>query len=217
MKLEFVNVSKISNRKQQVYDLHEANFSFTERQSIALLSTYGRSATAFLNLISGIDQPTKGIIQRDGTFTGPIGEPSYFHRELSGEENIRFICKIYGQNSNQVLKKVCEFSGLRKELKQKTKNYSPVLKRKISISASLMMKSDIYQLSGALNHPEPEFNTKIQMKLGEIAKNTTFIISAGDTSLLTKYAETAIVIDGSGQLKTFSNVQEGIEALKKGY
>lgn len=214
MKLDFINVSKIFNSKQQTYNIRDASISINEQHSVAVLSTKERSATMLLHLIAGIELPTKGKIQREGIFTGPIGDPSYFHRELSGEENIRFICKVYGQNSNQIIKDVSEFAGLGKELKQKAKTYSPPLRRKIAISTSLLMKSDIYQLKGPLNHPQPSFNINIQTKLGELAEKATLVVTGGDHNFLCKYASHSVVIDAQGYLKYFSDVQSGIEAHK---
>lgn len=214
MKLELINVSKIHNSKQQTYDIRNANLTLAEGKNIALLSAYGRSSISLLNLISGIEHPTKGKVLRKGIFSAPIGDPSYFHRELSGEENIRFICKIYGQKSNQVLKEINEFASLSIELKQKAKAYNPDLRRKIAISASLIMKSDIYQLRGALNHPQQDFNMKIQKKLEDISKHSTLIVVAADQNLLQKYAERSILIDSQGCLKYFDDVQSGIEAHK---
>lgn len=214
MRLDFINVSKIHNSKKQTYNIRDVSISIEEQHSVAVLSTNERSANTLLHLISGIELPTKGTIQRDGVFTGLIGEPSYFHRELSGEENIRFICKIYGQDSNQVIKDVNEFASLGKELKQKAKTYSPPLRRKIAISTSLLMKSDVYQLKGALNHPQPNFNDNIQAKLAELAKKATFIVAGGDHNFLSKYASSSVVIDAQGYLKYFSDVQSGIEAHK---
>lgn len=214
MKLEFLNVSKIHNRKRQTYDIHEVSTSFTEKRSVAILSVHERSSNSLLKLISGIEQPTRGSIKREGTYTNPIGEASYFHREMSGEENIRFICKLYGQNTNQVINEIKDFAEITKELKQKTKSYTPVLRRKIAISASLLMKSDIYQLTGGLHHPQPAFNEKIQSKLMELATQSTMIVTAGNIDILQKYASYSMVIDHNGRLQSFNDVQSGIEAHK---
>jgi capsular polysaccharide transport system ATP-binding protein len=214
MKLEFLNVSKIHNRKRQTYDLHEVSVSFAEQKSVAILSVHERSTNSLLKLVSGIEQPTKGSIKRDGTFTSPIGEASYFNREMSGEENIRFICKLYGQDTNQVLNEIKELAEIKKELKQKVKNYTPTLRRKIAISTSLSIKSDIYQLNGELHHPQPKFNNKIQSKLMELTTQSTIVVTAGNPDILKKYASCSVVIDHNGHLQTFNNVQSGIEALK---
>jgi capsular polysaccharide transport system ATP-binding protein len=214
MKLDFLNVSKVHDRKKQVYDVLEGNVSFPQNKNTAILSKHGRSSVALLNLISGIDQPTRGLIKREGLFTGVIGDPGYFHRDLSGEQNIRFICKIYGQDPNKVIEDVKKITGLGKELKQKTKSYPLPLKRKIALSTSLMMKSDVYQLKGVLNHPQAKFNNDIQTRLQEIAEEATLILATEDTKTLNKYADAAVVIDTEGRLETFSDLASGIEAHK---
>lgn len=214
MRFELINVSKIHNRKQQTYNLRDANIRIEEQNGVAILPAHERSANALLHLISGIELPTKGKILRSGVFTGPIGDPSYFHRDLSGEENIRFICKIYGQNANDIIKEVNEFASLGKDLKKKAKSYAPPLRRKIAIATSLLMKSDIYLLKGPLNHPQPNFNAKIQARLAELAKQATFIVTAGDHNFLSKYANSSVFIDAQGYLTYFSDVQSGIDAQK---
>jgi len=214
MKLEFINVSKVNNRKKQTYHLLEANIDFAEQEGVAVLSSHERSTTSLLKLISGVEAPTRGLIKREGIFTVPIGDAAYFHRELSCEESIRFICKVYGQDSNRIIKDIKEFASIGKELKQKFKGQPATLKRKIAISTSLLMNSDVYQLTGVLNHPQPKFNKNIQNRLDEIAKKATLILATTSTELLTKYAQRVIVIDGQGYLQQFSDLQSGIEAHK---
>lgn len=219
MKLEFINVSKINNRKKQTYHLLEAEANFAERECVAVLATHEKSTTTLLNLISGIEQPTRGKIKREGIFTGPIGDATYYHRDLSCEESIRFICKIYGQDSSRVIKDIKEFASVGKELKQKFKDHSPAVKRKIAISTSLLINSDVYQIKGPLNHPQPGFNTYIHNRLDELAKKATLILATTDKAFLNKYAHRAIVINTQGRLQEFSDLQSGIDAhaaLKKG-
>jgi capsular polysaccharide transport system ATP-binding protein len=214
MKLEFLNVSKIHNRKRQTYDLNEVCTSFAEQKSVAILSVHERSSKSLLKLISGIEQPTRGSIIREGIFTSPIGDSSYFHREMSGEENIRFICKLYGQETNRVIHEIKEFAEIKKELKHKTKSYTPGLRRKIAISTSLLMKSNVYQLTDGLHHPQPKFNKKIQSKLMELATQSIIVVTAGNTDILQKYASYSMVIDHDGHLQSYNDVQSGIEAHK---
>lgn len=214
MKLNFTNVSTVHNRKKQIYNLFGADFSFMEQQSIVIMPIHERSSSSLLNLISGIEQPTRGKIQRNGIFTGPVGESFYFHRELSGEENIRFICKIYGQDSNKIIKDMKDFAYISKELRQKTKTYPPLLRRKIALSVSLLMKSDIYQFKAAVTHPQANFNANIQARISELAKESTLVIANGDNDLIHKYAKCCVVINAQGQLQHYYDVQSGVEAHK---
>lgn len=218
MRLEFIDVSTIFNRQKQTYKLDKVCHSFTEMQNISVMSVHERSTDSLLSLISGIEQPTHGKIQRKGVFTNLIGDASYFHRDLSGEENIRFICKLYGQNSSQVIKNIKEFTEISRELKQKTKNYSPLLRRKIAISTSLFMKSDIYQLKGMISHPHSEFNERLQAKIIEISKESTLILASTAPVHVKKHTDCSIVINSIGHFQYFKNVQLGIDtyhALKK--
>lgn len=210
MKLELINVSKISNRKRREYSLQDVNLSLIDHKNTVILSAHEHSSNALLNLIAGVEKATRGKIIRDGIFTGPTGDPAYFHRELSGEENVRFICKLYGQNSNIVLREIREHTKLAKELKQKTKNYTPLIRRKIAISTSLLMESDIYQLKGKLVHPDTDFNSWIQNRILKLSRNS-MLLSTNDPDFIQDHAQQALTINPQGYLQSFSNVQSGID------
>lgn len=212
MKLVFNNISKIHKRKQQTYNLRDVSYSFTESRNVAVLSTHERSAVAFINLISGIEQPTRGSITRQGLFTGSIGNATFFHRELTGEENIRFICKLYGQDANKTITEVRAFAGLNNDLKQKTKTYNPLTKRKIAISTSLFIKSDVYQITTPLNHPHKSFSENVDRKLVELSSQATLVLSTTDKNILEKHAQCSIVLDSQGKLSQFDDLTSGINA-----
>ncbi|RVU83397.1 hypothetical protein EOL70_16865 [Leucothrix sargassi] len=212
MKLDFQKVFKIHDRKKQQYSLREVTTSFKEQENVAIMAVNDRSSNAMLRLIAGIEAPTRGVIKRDGVFTGVVGESNYFHAELTGEANIRFICKIYGQDANQVIDEVIKFAGLKNELKQKTKSYNTHLRRKIAISISLLIESDTYLLSGALHYPQKPFHNKVQEKLAELSEQAAIIISTNDQNLMKQYATTSIVIDNNGYLQCFDDIQSGIDA-----
>jgi len=194
--------------------LQDANLVITKHQHLAVFSSNENSKSALLKLIAGIEQPTRGKIIRSGVFTSVMGNAEYFHRELSGEENIHFISKIYGQNGKKIIKEVKDFAELGKELKTKTKDYPPSIKRKIGISVSLLMHSDLYQLKGKLVHPDKSFNSKIQNKIKDLTKHATIIV-IDNMEFARKYAEGSVVIDPQGFFKFFDDFKTGLEEHNK--
>jgi capsular polysaccharide transport system ATP-binding protein len=210
--LIFKDVSKLHNRKKQHYNLLDINCSFDDQKNVGILAAHERCSTSLLKLISGVEQPTRGSILRDGLFLGPIGDATLLNRDLSAEENIRFICKIYGQNTKNVIHVIKEMSGLNKELRQKVKTYSPSIKRKLAISLTLSMKSDAYQITGPIQHPDTLFNENIEHRLAEIANTSTLFIASENRSILSKFAECSVVIDNLGRLRKFDTLAAGIDA-----
>lgn len=216
MRLELQHTYKIYHRKKQVYDLFDANITFSGNDSIAVLAQEERSSTSFLRLIAGIDAPTRGKIIRDGAFSIPIGEDSYFHRELSAEENIRFIAKIYGQNQQTLLEKVKNFTNLSKELKEKTKKCPSTLKRKIALATSLLIEADYYQLYSPIKEqPQPKFQKKVQNRLKRIAKQACLFAVSENQQFLKQHTQSAVVIDSQGRITFYEDLDEGIAKHKQ--
>jgi capsular polysaccharide transport system ATP-binding protein len=214
MKLEFQKVCHIHDRKKQIYNLLDVDITIQET-STAILSTQSRSAKALLKLISGIEVPTRGRVIRSGGFSPPINEISYFHKALSGEQNINFIARIYGQNPAQLIEKVKKFARLNNELKQKTETYSLLLKRKIILSTNILMQFDVYQLSGPITHPQNQFNNKLQKKLTEISENSYLIIASNNKDFLNKYAKSALIIDKTGRAELSNSLNDGLKKLEQ--
>lgn len=216
MRLILTRVSHVHNRKMQIYNLRDLNLALPANKNIVILAVHTRSAEAMLEIICGIKAPTRGHIQRYGSISAPLGNDEYFHRELTGEQNLRLIAQVYGQNPNDLVNKVSTFTGLKEELKQKAQEYPGPMKRKITLSASVLMELDCYTVNGDMpEHPKKTFNNKIRRRFQHLSKHAQVILSNSTPAQIRLYAQCAVVIDASGYANFHDNVETGIEALEQ--
>lgn len=217
MILTFENVTKLkkipgSNKKQNI--LSGASFTLNEGDRVSLLGVKSSGVPTVMRLMAGSELPTSGKIRRYGSFSPPIGDTGSFHGDLTGEENIRFICKLYGYNPKVVIKFIKDFLEIDKELKKPTKTYQDGLGKYIAFALSISMDYDTYLVS----NPIPTGNIKYQSKCAEAFKqkisDSSLIITSNSAKIVRNLSNRAMVIH-KGVALLFDDVEAGLTKYRR--
>ena len=88
------------------------NAIFETGVSTALLGRNGAGKSTMMKMIAGNQKPSSGRIWSDGTISWPVGFAGSFHGELTGRQNVRFIARIYGVDTDALCDFVEEFAEL---------------------------------------------------------------------------------------------------------
>src|SRR5690606_2855856 len=99
-------------------------FTFPANRNVALLGPNGAGKSTLLRLISGAESPDTGRIVRRASLSWPLGFSGGFNGSMTGIENIRFVARTYGADSDEVVDYVAEFSELGTSLRLPVKTYS---------------------------------------------------------------------------------------------
>jgi capsular polysaccharide transport system ATP-binding protein len=76
--------------------LNNINFSLQRGEKIGILGRNGAGKSTLIKLISEIEKPTSGSIIRNMSISWPLAFSGGFQGSLSGMDNLKFICRIYG-------------------------------------------------------------------------------------------------------------------------
>ncbi|MEC7258317.1 MAG: ATP-binding cassette domain-containing protein, partial [Pseudomonadota bacterium] len=123
--IRFENLTKsfaIRGERRVVID--NLNLTLPTGKSLALLGRNGAGKSTLLQMISGTMRPDSGRIIHSGTVSWPVGFGGSFHRELTGAQNIRFIARIYGVDTDALMAFVEDFSELGKFFHMPVRSYS---------------------------------------------------------------------------------------------
>ena len=128
----FENLSKsfwVRGRRKVVID----NLSFTlpSNQSLALLGRNGAGKSTLLQMIAGTLRPDSGQIISDGSISWPVGLRGAFHPDLSGEQNVRFVGRIYGVDTDSLVAFVQDFSELGPHFRMPLRSYSAGMRSRL--------------------------------------------------------------------------------------
>ena len=211
MKLDFLDVSKRrhDNGKNE-FIVKDLNFQLKSNENLSIMCTDELRRLQVMRLILGTVKPDMGKVVRDGSFSTPIGDTAAFHGEMSVLDNIRFICRLYGKNTTFVTQKVNEYLEGTISLKKRSKLLNAIEKRKVAMALALFLKLDVYLIRGDIGHPEPAFKHKFEEDFLELNKESTLITVSTNLQMIKKIFHTSIVIDQSGFMTAFPDVNDGI-------
>ncbi|HFQ15232.1 MAG TPA: ATP-binding cassette domain-containing protein, partial [Rhodobacteraceae bacterium] len=111
--IRFENLTKsFWIRGQQKIVIDNLNLTLPTGRSLALLGRNGAGKSTLLQMIAGTMRADSGRIISDGTISWPVGFGGSFHKELTGAQNVRFIARIYGVDTEGLLAFVDDFAEL---------------------------------------------------------------------------------------------------------
>ena len=86
--------------------------TFPSGVSVGLLGRNGAGKSSLLSMIAGTLEPDAGRIERFGTVSWPVGFKGSFNREMTGAENVRFVARIHGVDTDELSDFVEDFAEL---------------------------------------------------------------------------------------------------------
>lgn len=76
--------------------LDRINLQVARGEKLGILGRNGSGKSTVIRLISGAEQPDSGTVKRSMTVSWPIAFAGGFQGMLTGLDNLRFICRVYG-------------------------------------------------------------------------------------------------------------------------
>ncbi len=208
--IEFQNVSKSypmkSGRKQI---LQNFSFKFPENKNIGILGSNGTGKSTIMRLIAGSEFPDSGKILRKGKFSWPLGFSGGFSPSLTGEENLRFICRIYNADVLSVTDFVQDFSELGAFFYEPIRNYSSGMKARLSFGLSMAIDFDVVLIDEILGVGDQKFQQKCREKVEEKTEVSNIIMVSHAMSTIRNFCNIAVLLHNE-KLKVYDDVEEAI-------
>lgn len=140
--------------------LQDVNITFPSGLSVALLGRNGAGKSTLLQMIAGTQAPTSGRIVSTGTISWPVGFAGSFHNELTGLQNTRFVARIYGVDSDELVRFVEDFAGLGMHFRLPFKTYSSGMKSRLAFGVSMGIPFDTYLVDEVTSVGDAAFKAK---------------------------------------------------------
>ena len=212
--IEFFQVSKYYPLKHGTRIVLEiVSFRFPEHKNIGILGLNGAGKSTLLRLIAGSELPDGGRIIRSGRFSWPLGFSGGFSGNLTGEENLRFVCRIYQADLRRVFEYVWEFSELGDALFEPLATYSRGMKARLAFGLSLAIDFDVYLIDEVMAVGDASFRKKSKAAFEERRQVSNLILVSHDMRTIREYSDLIILLDNRN-LRIFDDVKEGIKAYR---
>ena len=156
--------------------LDNLNFTVSPGEKLAILGRNGAGKSTLVRLLSGAEQPSAGEVRREMTVSWPLAFGGAFQSSLTGLDNMRFICRIYGLDWHSRLPFVEDFSELGHYLKEPIRSYSAGMRARLAFAISMVVEFDCFLIDEIVAVGDVRFHQKCHEKLFERRADRAMII-----------------------------------------
>ncbi|HUC11377.1 MAG TPA: ABC transporter ATP-binding protein [Stellaceae bacterium] len=190
--------------------LSDVSFGLSRGEKIAVLGRNGAGKSTLIRLLGGIELPSSGTIERTMSISWPIGLTGGVHGVLTGNDNIRFIARIYGKPFVELRDYVDDFAQLGKFLSEPVKTYSTGMAGRLNFALSLAVDFDCYLIDEVMAAGDQSFQRRSHEELFEKRSNRSLIMASHIPELVRSYCSRALVLH-RGRGKVFDDLDLALD------
>ena len=209
IRLEGINKT-YGTRSGPVHVLRNVNLSIDFGERVGILGRNGAGKSTLIRLISGAEFPTSGSIERDMSVSWPLAFGGAFQGSLTGYDNLRFICRIYGADPADKVAFVEEFSELGIYLREPVKTYSSGMRARLAFAISMVIEFDCFLIDEIIAVGDVRFHEKCHHELFENRGDRAMIIVSHNADYIREHCTRAAVLD-RGELFHPANLDEAFD------
>jgi capsular polysaccharide transport system ATP-binding protein len=209
--ITLTGVNKVyPTRSGPVQVLRDLNLTVGEGERVGILGRNGAGKSTLIRLISGAELPTSGQIYRNMSVSWPLAFGGAFQGSLTGYDNLRFICRIYGVDPDDKVPFVQEFSELGIFLWEPVKTYSSGMRARLAFAISMVIEFDCFLIDEIISVGDARFHEKCDHELFvKRADRAMIIVSHDPTYIRAHCSRAAVLIDG--QLHNLPSIDQAFE------
>lgn len=136
--------------------LREVDLDVFPGQVLGLLGRNGAGKTTMLRILAGLSAPTSGEVSFPASGNqasdhrqriGVVGHGTWIYDELTGTENLRFFCSLYGvSDPDPVVQRWLRRVGLERFRNSRAAEYSRGMRQRLTIARAFLHEPDILLL-----------------------------------------------------------------------
>lgn len=189
--------------------INNLNLALPAGRSLALLGRNGAGKSTLLEIIAGLQRPDHGRVVTDGTLSWPVGLGSSFHKDISGVENVRFIARVYGVDTDDLVAFVEDFSELGPSFHMPMRTYSSGMKARLTFGASMGIKFDTYLVDEVTAVGDKSFRSKSRKVFADRMRNSGAIMVSHNMRQLRTFCDAGLILE-KGKAVYFDDLDEAI-------
>ena len=189
-----------------------SNISFTvaKGEKLALLGRNGSGKSTLIRLVGGVERPTRGTIKQTMSVSWPIGLAGGLHGTLTGNDNMRFIARIYNKPFAEVKAYVDDFAELGRFLSEPLRTYSTGMRARFMFALSLAIDFDCYLIDEVIAAGDQRFQRRSHEELFEKRADRAMILASHVGEMIKAYCSRALVLH-RGRGKVFTDLELALD------
>jgi capsular polysaccharide transport system ATP-binding protein len=190
--------------------LDGVSFSVAPRDRLAILGRNGAGKSTLIKIIGKVETPTSGKVVQTMSVSWPLAFTGAFQGSLSGTDNLRFICRIYGLDYHDTRVFVDDFAELGAHMGEPVKTYSSGMRARLAFALSLAIEFDCYLIDEVIVVGDARFHRRCHDELWGKRSDRALIIVSHDSNLIREVCTVGAVLE-NGRLKIYDTLEEAIQ------
>lgn len=208
--LEFRNLTKrfVTNGKTKTI-IEDLSLDLPAKCSLGLLGRNGAGKSTLLRMVSGSSEPTSGQIISQGLVSWPVGFAGSFHNDLTGLQNCRFIARIYGVDTDELVDFVEKFADIGQHFRLPIRTYSSGMRSRIAFAVSMGIQFDVYLVDEVTAVGDAAFRASADRLFKERTRNAGAVVCSHSMAQIRTLCDCGLVLH-EGQGWYHDNVEDAI-------
>lgn len=194
--------------------LDNVSFTINRGEKIGILGRNGAGKSTLIRILSGAERPTRGVINREMNLSWPLAFGGAFQGSLTGLDNLKFVCRIYGVDYKSKIDYVQDFTELGKFFREPVKTYSSGMRARLAFAISMAVEFDCFLIDEIISVGDARFHAKCENELFDKRKDRSFIIVSHEAHNIREHCSRVGVIH-EGKLSFFDDVNVAYEYYQK--
>ena len=194
--------------------LNDISYVFPEGVSMGILGHHGSGKSTLLRIICGKSEPDSGYVKRTSRVSWPVGFGGGLNANLTGRDNLKFTCRIYGADIGPVTRFVESFTELGAYMDLPLRTYSTGMKSRLAFGLSMAIEFDYYLIAGSIPLGEGAFRERAKQVFAERMKHASLIIFSHKTRLISRYCDNAVILE-NGRFIQFNTLAAAVARYRE--
>lgn len=208
--IEFINVSKYYPTPYgRKVVLDSLTLTLPAGAKLGVLGRNGAGKSTLLSMIGGTTRPNRGEIRRHSQISWPLGFRGTFHPDLTGTQNVRFVARIYGVDTDALVAYVADFSELGDFMDMPMRTYSSGMSARLAFGMSMGIAFDWYLVDEITAVGDSRFRRKSLAVFKSKLKDAGLLMVSHNTGTIRSYCTCGLVIEG-GRAEYFDDIGAAI-------
>jgi capsular polysaccharide transport system ATP-binding protein len=208
--IELRNLTKVftmGGKRKVICD--NVSLCVPSRVSVALLGRNGAGKSTLLRMLAGNMEPTSGEILTDGTISWPVGFAGSFHADLTGAQNVRFVARIYGADTDDTVRFVEDFARLGDHFYLPIRSYSSGMKARLAFGVSMAIPFDTYLVDEVTATGDASFRENSRMLFKDRMRGAGAFFVTHSMPQVREFCDVGLVLE-NGQATFYEDLEEAI-------
>ena len=212
---ELRNVTKsYLTPKGRRYVFRNLSLSIPPGKNIGLIGRNGAGKSTLMRLLGAADIPDSGSVVTDKSISWPVGLSGGFQGSMTGRDNIKFVCRVYGAVGNDMREKVRyvqDFAEIGDWIDEPIKTYSSGMRSRLAFGLSMAFDFDYYLIDEVMSVGDAHFKRKCAEVFKQKLQQSKVVLVTHNMTEVEKLCDIVLLVRDGG-IQVYDDVAEGIKA-----